>query len=1086
MRKMKSVRFMAASALATTVFCWTSVAMAQESAAPQAPKTADAADAENADEGIIVTGSRIARPNLESTNPITTVTGEEFLETGNLSIGDALNDLPQLRSTFSQQNSTRFLGTRGLNLLDLRGLGTQRTLVLVNGRRHVGSDILNNGVSPDTNTFPTQLIERVDIVTGGKSGVYGSDAVAGVVNFILKDNYDGVELRARAGVSRYNDAGNQSVSLLAGKNFAAGRGNIAINLEFAHSERYYGSGRPNLRRNNAFVVVDTDPAGSVNGADDVFDRAFFTDLRSTTISPGGQIGIRQPTVGAACGVDSVGNPFTCAFLFQSDGTLIPQTGLRVGLGPNGSFVSGNGDTGRTGQRLTLSPDIERYSVNLIGHFEVSPAFVPFVEAKYARTRAFGSQSGPFFSQGQTLTDGITVAGFNDRSYASTTSAANGTVNREGIRLDNPFLSAQARAVLTQQITASLNANVNPNTGAAFSTTAASQANRTRALAQVADGSFRFSNRRTYLDLGIRDEEITRETYRAVAGVKGVFNNNWRYEVSGNYGEFREKNAIQSNINRQRFILANDSVRNTAGNIVCRSQVDPNFAGVDRAGNPAVLAADIAACVPINPFGEGNVSQATRNYLTVASSAVGKITQFNGLAFVSGDLGQLFELPGGPIAFSVGGEYRRETNFYDLDDVTQAGYAFYNAIPTLAPPRAFEVKELFGEISVPLVKDVPLLRELTLEGTGRVADYKGPVGTVYAYSGGVIWKPISDLTLRGSYSRSVRSPNLNELFSAQSQNFTPAPNDPCSARNIATGSATRLANCNAAGRPASYDFVYTSSLEIKSGGNPNLSAETSNSYTGGFVYAPSFVPGLSISADFYDVKVKKVIANVGTAQAILNLCYDSATLNNPFCALFVRATAAGGPRGEQEFRVLEGSLTQTTANFAALVVRGIDTNVSYQHKFDWATISASAVWTHVLRNDSFTDPTNPNFVDRIIGELGDPKDQVNFNAAIKRGKVRFGYQLRWIAGQFLNTFEDYNSVNGLPPQNTDFAPIKKYPSVWYHDIRLDADVTDRFNFFFGIDNVTDRKPPFGLTGVGGGSGIFDNRGRFFYTGVTAKF
>ena len=143
---------------------------------------------------IVVTGSRIARPDFESTVPVVSITGAELAQQGGVSIGDALNDLPSLRSTFSQANSTRFLGTAGLNLLDLRGLGTQRTLVLVNGRRHVGSDILVNAVSPDVNTFPTDLIERVDVVTGGNSAVYGSDAIAGVVNFILNDDFQGVQL----------------------------------------------------------------------------------------------------------------------------------------------------------------------------------------------------------------------------------------------------------------------------------------------------------------------------------------------------------------------------------------------------------------------------------------------------------------------------------------------------------------------------------------------------------------------------------------------------------------------------------------------------------------------------------------------------------------------------------------------------------------------------------------------------------------------------------------------------------------------------------------------------------------------------
>lgn len=1054
---MTNFRFLTASALASaTMVLLPATAMAQTQ--PDATQTAEAEDTTST--VITVTGSRIIRPNIESTAPITTVTGEELFETGQVSVGDILNDLPQLRNTFSQQNSTRFLGTRGLNLLDLRGLDTERTLVLQNGRRHVAGDILSSGTSVDVNTIPTDLIERIDIRTGGNSAVYGSDAIAGVVNFILKDNFEGLQLRGQAGISKYEDAGNQYISLLAGKNFAEDRGNIAINIEFAHQSDFYATPRPTLRQNNAFLVVDTDPAGAPNGADDTPDRLFFRDIRSSTISLGGYTAVLQSSgaTGAACGRDSVGNAFSCVQQFLPDGSLTPVTGLRVGLGPNGNFIGGNGYRGREGRLLALSPDLERISVNVLGHYDFSDAAKFFVEAKYVRTVAFGSQSGPFFFQGTTLGD---IA----------------PVNRERPRLDNPYLSPQARAALTTQLLAT---TVNANTGGALT---AAQLDAQRAAINA--GSFRFNLRRNFLDAGIRDERITRETYRIVGGLRGDFNDDWRYEVSVNYGEFREKNVITGNVNVQRFLLGVDAVRDPAtGQIVCRSRLDPASAGADIGGNPAQLAQDIAACVPINPFGEGNLSPEARAYITVPSRANGKITQFVANGFLSGDMSQLFELPGGPIGFSVGAEYRRETNQYDLDDLTQAGYAFYNAIPEFTAP-AFEVKEIFGEVLIPILKDTPFFQELTVSGSGRISDYKGATGTVYAYGGDVTWKPIEDITFRGTYSRSVRAPNLGELFSSQSQNFAPAPNDPCSARNLATGSATRAANCAAAGRPANYDFVYTSSLEIVSGGNPDLREETSDSYTIGGVLTPRFAPGLSISVDYFDITVDNVITSV-TAQQILNNCYDAVDLNNQFCALFQRAGASGGPQGEIPFQVLEGSLLQSTLNFAKFKVRGIDTNVNYRRTFDWGTLNLNGIWTRQLQRDNFTNPSDPGRANRILLELADPRDQVNVNASAKVGKFTFGYQFRWISRQVLNTYEDFFSLQGRAPENADYADRRYYPEVFYHDVRFDLEVDKRFNIYLGIDNLTNRMPPLGLTGVGAGSGIYDNRGRYFYTGVVAKF
>jgi len=184
-----------------------SATFAQETELPTHPKVnSQEAPAVSCDVGtapdaascpvIYVTGTRIRRPNLNSAQPITTITGTQLLETGRVSIGDTLNDLPAFRSTFSQSNSTRFFTTTGLNLLDLRGLGPERTLVLVNGRRYVGGDVGYSGVSVDVGTISPELIDRVDVVTGGSSAVYGSDAIAGVVNFVLKTHFDGVHIRA--------------------------------------------------------------------------------------------------------------------------------------------------------------------------------------------------------------------------------------------------------------------------------------------------------------------------------------------------------------------------------------------------------------------------------------------------------------------------------------------------------------------------------------------------------------------------------------------------------------------------------------------------------------------------------------------------------------------------------------------------------------------------------------------------------------------------------------------------------------------------------------------------------------------------
>ena len=515
-------------------------------------------DASAANQGdITITGSRIRRPNLESTVPITSVGGAEFFETGQTSVGDVLNELPALRSTFSQANSSRFLGTAGLNLLDLRGLGTQRTLVLVNGRRHVGSDVLNNAVSPDTNTFPTDLIERVDVVTGGNSAIYGSDAIAGVVNFILKRDYDGLQVRGQGGISKYGDAGSYYVSALAGKNFGGGRGNVVLNLEYARQNDYYASGRPNLRVNQGFVIVDTDPAGTANGSDGNPDRLFYTDIRSATYTDAGTF-LNTPNAAG----------FYQPFIFNPDGSLSAQTGTRIGRAPFGNFLGGNGDNFRANRQFGLSPKLDRYSANLMAHFTISEAFEPFVEAKYSRTDSLGNASGPFFT------------------------GATGSPRENCKLVSNPFVNPQARGIIAAyygDYYGAYDADDNPIGNGVF---------------DAIEYDYGFGIYRNIEEFGNREEEARRETYRIVTGVRGEFNDDWNYEISANYGRFNEKTAITGNVNLQRYLLAIDAVRNPANNqIVCRSQIDPTARiAYEFAINSAFAASQLAADVELPASG----------------------------------------------------------------------------------------------------------------------------------------------------------------------------------------------------------------------------------------------------------------------------------------------------------------------------------------------------------------------------------------------------------------------------------------------------------------------------------------------------
>jgi outer membrane receptor protein involved in Fe transport len=1049
---------------------------------------------------IVVTGSRIRRPNLESTVPITSISGESIIQSGDINVGESLNSLPQLRSTFAQQNPGLGIGIAGLNLLDLRGLGTQRTLVLVNGRRHVPADILNNAVSVDINTIPNDLIERIDIVTGGNSAVYGSDAIAGVVNFILRRDFQGFQIRGNASLTQAGYGGQEYVSAMWGTNFGGGRGNITLHGEYSREERVFASDVPWFTRNNGFGVVDVDSAGLTNNSDGFPDRVFIRDIRSASIHFNGLVPINQKAdnpltpafEGAACGNGTVANnggpnnagtPYNCTYIFTADGRLVQQTGARYGSGIIGGITGGNGQTGREANTVSILPFLERYSFNMLAHYEFSPAFELFAEAKWNRVTALGNNAGPSFNQG--------TGGTGDF--------------RERTRLDNPFLNPADRTTLANLILAS-----GCNTSLTVTCPAAGNLSATD-IANIANGSYRFVDSRNLLDVGLRDEHFQRDTWRVVAGLRGTFNTDWNYEVSLNYGKFQEDITTDGFIDRQRFSLAMDAGRNpVTGAIQCRSQFDPASAVALQppapgavplaAQNAARLAADIAACVPYNPFGSPN-NTASVAYFAREFTAHSELEQFVASAFVGGDSSQWFELPGGPVSFALGAEYRRENAFYQQDQFVTDGFTNGVSIPSF-DPNTFEVKEAYAELRIPILRDLPFFHELTASGAARVAGYQGAVGTVWSYNAGLDWAPVRDLRFRGNYSRAVRAPNVSETAFPLVPNFAPGFVDPCDPNNINAGSATRRSNCQTA-IPANVLALIpalTYSLPIVSGSNPGLTEETSDSWTFGAVIQPRWIPGLSLSVDYYNIVVDGIITSL-SAQQIVNSCYDFPDLNNVFCSQFTRnLTTANNATGDTPGHLVTNSLIVAPLNFARRQRKGIDVNFAYTARISPdVRFNANLIYTHNLKISNYQDPTNPDFENRILSEVGDPRDEFRLDVDIGYRNFTLGYRMQFIGHQVISAWEDQFSLNGLPPANADFADTLNVPTVTYHDFRIEwnilgGNLTGRqaLRVYMGVDNAFDQHPPLGSTATGAGpggvgsAGAYRVRGRTFFGGFRARF
>jgi outer membrane receptor protein involved in Fe transport len=997
---------------------------------------------EAGNESILVTGSRIRRPGLTSNVPVTSIGAEELTSQGDVNIGDALNDLPSLRSTFSQQNSTRFIGTAGVNTLDLRGLGTNRTLVLVNGRRHVGSSPGDFDI--DVNTIPTDLLDRVDVITGGSSAVYGSDAIAGVVNFVLKRDFDGIRLRSQAGVSQRGDRAIEFTSLTAGTNFAGDRGNIAINVEYVNAEPLYFIQRDKLTGAYSgrcqFNTTDF-TVGEPASGDGVSDTTFQCGTRNQGISNGGQLQAASPVIGGvavACtdprlapgGTSAALGAARCyqagtqfgalrTFNFQPGGQLAqadPGLDLRP-FGPS-NFVGGSGYGATLRDTGQLAPGLDRYMANVLAHFDISQAFRPFMEAKFVRVDALQEGQPSFFQ--------------------STFPAFFG--GGRGIRCDNPFLTAGSLATL-QSVGRCLGGNTSTET--------------------LQLGRFD-------VDFGGRQERIRRDTYRAVLGIQGDFNDDWNYEISGTYGRTTVRSIEENNLylfdingNPAGFLLATDAVRNTNGEIVCRA----NLTTITAPG-----------CVPLNPFGVGSPSQAALDYVQTTSIGNAHQDQYDVAAFVNGDLSQLFELPGGPIGFVLGAEYREEHAASHFDPLTAASGTFFNAIQPFNPPP-LKTKEVFGEISIPLLKDLPFARELSVTGAARYSDYNTPADKTFSYNVNGTWAPVQDLRFRANYSKAVRVPTLSDLYAPFGQNFAFLA-DPCDVLNIGPPGTNRYNNCVAQGIPAGFinQPARSQTSEILSGGNPFLTEETGKSITIGGVFTPRWIPGLSLTVDYYRIKVKNLIA-VLAGQTILNQCYDLPDLSNQFCQLI-------NPRNP-DFTFATPALQSGGINFAKQQAYGIDFDLAYRHTFgNGDRLNLRGIATKVIRRNNFTSPTDPTFKSRVKSNLGDPEWTANASASYDMGNVNIRYSLNYVGKQTITAYSNYFAVQGRPPVNADATPRIYYPDILYHAARIAIKVDNRFTFYGGVDNIFDRQPPLGLIGTAAGE-PFDSIGRYIYFGATVN-
>jgi outer membrane receptor protein involved in Fe transport len=937
-----------------------------------------------AEEGtdIIVTGSRISRPELSSPNPIVSFSAETIEQSGRTNLTDFLVQNPALigsTTSADQSGSSGGFGATGTNLLNLRNLGTDRTLVLVDGRRHVAG--LPGSASVDINTIPKDLLEKIDVQTGGASAVYGADGVSGVVNFILKRDFEGLRARAQVGVSEDGDAGNRFVAITAGKNFADGRGNVALSYEFTDDDRLssFARGRTGDPQ-QAFGLVRN--PGDFPDNPTVFDRILLNNLRYADSSRDGAIDL-----------DLDGIPdFTGTGKVYDRGRLLPSSG---------GLTQGGDSTPTAGYQGDLQPQNRIHNVNLISSFEVSEGLRLFAQGKYARTESFS----------------VAQPSFDFFTYLAP---------------DNAFLIQRFGA------------------------------------AAAANGAFLS---RDNFDLGIRGESTERETWRGVIGADGQITNNARYELSYTYGQTSSRFLSTNYRLTDRYFAALDAVRAPSGEIVCRStlvggNIDPNnFDGPATTFTPGAG----SACRPLNLLGENVASQAALDFINVDLVNRYKVTQNVVSGSISGDFGAFFRLPGGPVGFALGAEYRKETSDFVSDPYLQQGALA--DIAQISPEKgSFDVKEAFAELRVPLFSGQRFAETLEFNAALRLSDYS-TVGNTKTWAVSGIYAPVREVRFRATYSQAVRAPNITELFSPTNGTFS-FIDDPCDPTNLGEGTQYRVANCQtalaaagltpaqiAAFNPVS-DPTATVSLPGRAGGNRNLTEETARTWTAGVVLQPSFLRGLTFTADWYNIRLENAV-RTATAQEIVDLCVDQPTLSNPYCSSVTRSGTTG----------YVSDYLVAPQNVAAFETAGLDVTLNY--RFDAGKIGRFNVRLQGNYLDKLTfvptpgaDVENSKFTDFV------PEYSGNFDLTWTSGDISVNYGLAYFSKTRRFTEDQLRA-------NPDISDPRYfwYREKWEHDIQVAFQVDDRFNFYLGVNNLTDEKGDVARVAY-----PYSEIGRYFYAGA----
>ncbi|MEJ1969151.1 MAG: TonB-dependent receptor [Rhizomicrobium sp.] len=985
-------------------------------------------------ETVLVTGSRLAQTGFEASTPVTVIGAEEIKFTGTLDIDTLLNSSPQFVGATnggSTANTVQPNGGSGGTFVNLRGLGPVRNLVLVNGRRFT---INGTNLTTDLNTIPTALIERTEIVTGGSSAVYGSDAISGVINFVMKQNFTGARADAHVDFDSDTTTPTYSLDLTLGSNFDHDRGNVAVSMSYLNREP---------------ITRAELPYAAANVSDGCVTMASFSKTFPGT--PNGASAANCATSGGIMGLVSGGStsvPNSDMVPLIRPGTPQSNPALNAayaaaglsGIGSDGFIWDDAGTTPRPFARpgdlynLTLLNYMqipqERWMVNTFAHYDILPEVTAYAEFHFS--------------------DNLVTMQLTPSNIGGATILFN---------TNNPYLSPAMQALFTQLDLAEPAGGITSVEGAqTYHTT-------------PGDGLAAINTSTRYTELGNRINTSDRSALRFAGGFRGQlgsvsqdFLSDLAYDIYYTYARTNE--------------------------------TDHNIGGVSRSRlQNAVLS--VGGAPPVcDVFGQ------TMSAACVAAVSISSIYQTKAeLAGAQASLtGTAFKLPAGPVEFALGGEWRFTSASFDPDFFLNSGdvAGFNGSSPTKGNET---VKEAFGELRVPVLADLPLVRKFTVNGAFRYSDYDlSGVGGVWTYSGGGDWKVVDDLGFRGQYQHAIRAPNVGELFGGTVLNFNTAV-DPCSSgQPVAQQTAAVRAICVAQGVPAAN--VFTGIVQPNplignvTGGNPTLAAEASDTITLGAVITPTMFSGFAASIDYYSIDVKGAIAPLsGGLAGVLNQCYTVVQdASSVYCQSIHRDPTTGQISAPNY-------VTVGNANLGAIKTEGVDIGAQYAFGIDWGLLTAatdmaiSTNWTYQFEAVTTPDATKPNVKNDCIGGFGatcgepDPRLKGSTRFTWTDGPLALSLRYRFIGSvtddRYLLPLRNGGAVQAL---NTLTHPV--ISDYHYFDLSASYDVTDNLELSGGINNLFDIDPPVLANGASTGYGntfpsTYDAFGQTFFINLTAK-